>query len=269
MAASAALPLSLTYSGEFGRFHTAMEWNVYVNSLFVFVVALAGGLWALIGRLSTESLHLALSLSAGFFLGAVFLELLPLSFSQSLIDARTIGALTLLGFALMYIVEKGISSRADAGIDKDSHRIVALTAGLGLSLHSVVEGAALSLGGVSRAASAFILPILLHKAIASLALGSLFLLAGCTRRRIALYITLFALMTPLGALLTTTLVPLGELSSRGHFFGSVTAFTAGVFLYVATADILPEVMHSRASIGWKLALLSGGMLIMWGVGAPG
>ncbi|HSG99398.1 MAG TPA: hypothetical protein VLB27_05075, partial [candidate division Zixibacteria bacterium] len=48
-----------------------------------------------------------------------------------------------------------------------------------------------------------------------------------------------------------------------HWLQAASALTGGVFLYVATADILPEVMHSKAAIGWKLALLTLGVGVMW------
>lgn len=253
-----------------------MEPDVYFNSLIIFLIALVGGLWGLARKISPESLHLALSLAAGFFLGAVFLELLPVSFSQNSSDPRTIGGLTLAGFTLIYVIEKGIIPRLLSGEKSDGHDVVALTALFGLCVHSISEGAALalgpeSIGGAGRACSAgsFLLPIALHKGIASLALGSLFVLAGSSPRKIALYLLLFALMTPIGAILTSVLAPAGGLGADSELYSWITALTAGIFLYVATADILPEVMHSRASMGWKLLLLSAGMLIMWGAGVLG
>lgn len=241
-----------------------MEPNILVNSLIIFLIALVGGLWGLARKISTESLHLALSLAAGFFLGSVFLELLPISFSQTSSDPRTIGGLALAGYALIYVLEKGIIPHALSGKQSDGHDIVALTALIGLCVHSITEGSALALASGAESSGGFLLPIALHKGIASLALGSLFALAGRSPKQIALYLLLFALMTPLGAALTVVLAPAGELGAGSQLYSWISALTSGVFLYVATADILPEVMHSRAAMGWKLLLLSAGMVIMWG-----
>ena len=48
-----------------------------LDLLFVFVTALAGGFLPLLVRWDGRRLHLALALSTGIFLGAVFLHLLP------------------------------------------------------------------------------------------------------------------------------------------------------------------------------------------------
>lgn len=247
-----------------------MDSQIYLNSAVVFIAALAGGLWGGANRVSAERTHLVLALAAGLFLGVAFLDLLPTAFAPISEGgaAASAGGLALLGFLLIYVVEKGVAPLLTGPRTKNSHATVAITVLLGLSVHSLVEGGALTLPTVDHGESSFnygmLLSITLHKGAAGVALGSLFALANFSLREIIAYVTLFALVTPLGVLVTS--LGAGVWISASDM-AALSAISAGVFVYVAAADMLPEVMHSNASLGWKLALLLLGVAIMWGAHA--
>jgi zinc transporter ZupT len=40
------------------------------------------------------------------------------------------------------------------------------------------------------------------------------------------------------------------------------AIATGTFLYVALMDILPEVLHKRQDLGWKVLLMLAGLALM-------
>ncbi len=238
-----------------------------ISSIAVFALALAGGLWGSVRRIGEERLHIALAFAAGFFLGATFLDLLPTAFMSEVgMEPTTIGALALLGFLVIYIVERGLAPGGRAESHANEHVVVALTALFGLSAHSIAEGGALlvaSYGGATG--ESVLLSIGLHKGIAGLALGSLFGLAHFSKKKTIVLLVVFALMTPLGALLSDLIVSGGSLVEQNTYFTVITAFSSGVFLYVATVDILPEVLHSRAALAWKLLLVALGAAVMWGI----
>ncbi len=247
--------------------------NLLVSSIAVFLLALAGGVWGSVRKISEESLHLALAFAAGFFLGAAFLDLLPAAFANlGGMDPTTVGGLALLGFLVIYIVERGLAPSPIGG-DKnsrrgerhtDAHAVVALTALLGLSAHSIAEGGALLVAATGGGAGeTVILSIGLHKGIAGLALGSLFGLARFTKLKTMAFLVLFALMTPLGTLISAIALSGESVATSNTLFTAITALSSGVFLYVATVDILPEVLHSRASLAWKLLLVVLGAFVMW------
>ncbi|MCH9032464.1 MAG: ZIP family metal transporter, partial [candidate division Zixibacteria bacterium] len=220
----------------------------------IFVVALAGGLWGALKSITRDTLHLFLSLAAGVFLGTVFLELLPEAFEIGG-DGRITGAYALAGFLLTYLIERGlipfISVRV-SGKERTGHFTVAITALTGLCAHSLVEGAALAPAVRDGIDTGLYLAIIAHKLVASLALGSLFALSEIKTKRALTFLVFFALMTPLGAVAISPAIPPG---APPGILGYIVALTAGVFLYVATADILPEVMHSNISGLWKALLL--------------
>lgn len=242
-----------------------MDSDLVVNSIVIFAAALIGGVWGGARKVSRDTLHLILSLAAGFFLGAVFLDLLPAAFHEAELSGSTqVGVWALVGFLLIYLVEKVVAPRAIGKVG-DEHSIVALTALFGLSAHSLAEGGALVAAGMTEHASAVYLSIILHKTVAALALGSLFSLSGFSVKRSVLYVLFFALMTPLGAYATAGGLP-GLAAAEGAVSNpALIAFSSGVFLYVATLDILPEVMHARASNSLKILLVCAGAAIMWAV----
>ncbi len=239
------------------------------SAIAVFLLALAGGIWGSVRKISEESLHLALAFAAGFFLGAAFLDLLPSAFaSRGGMEPTTVGGLALLGFLVIYVVERGLAPsrtiESHSGKHIDAHAVVALTALLGLSAHSIAEGGVLLVASEGSAvAQSVLLSIGLHKGIAGLALGSLFGLAHFSKQKTITFLIIFALMTPLGALLSSLALTGESAAVTSTFFTAITAISSGVFLYVATVDILPEVLHSRASLAWKLFLVVFGAFVMW------
>ncbi len=234
-----------------------------LSSIAVFLLALAGGMWGSVRKISEESLHLALAFAAGFFLGAAFLELLPSAFTSSGgLEPVTVGGVALLGFLVIYVVERGLAPDSANQSHSQAHATVAMTALLGLCIHSIAEGGALLVASDVVGGESIVLSIALHKGIAGLALGSLFGLAHFSKSKTVALLVVFALMTPLGAGLSA-LALTGDTMAESVFFTVITALSSGVFLYVATVDILPEVLHSRASLAWKLLLVVIGALVMW------
>jgi len=69
-------------------------------------------------------------------------------------------------------------------------------------------------------------------------------------------------MTPLGALVLAHTVTSGS----NEVLMVLTAVVTGTFLYVATADLLPEVFHSRQNRWLHLLLLILGLIIMGTIG---
>lgn len=134
----------------------------------------------------------------------------------------------------------------------DRHRMVGLAAFIGLSLHAVADGLGLSAGvQAPELRGALTTAIVSHKLLGGFSLAIALLLTGMSARRVVQLVALFALVTPLAALGTATLLP--DLGAEAHHV--MTAFAAGTFLYVALCDLLPEVFHERRDGFAKAALL--------------
>jgi zinc and cadmium transporter len=144
---------------------------------------------------------------------------------------------------------------------------------VGMALHSLVGGVALAAamvadshehGGLVGLGTALV--IILHKPFDAMAVSTLMAASGCSRFSRHLLNALFALATPLGAVLFY--VGVGHFASANPvFLGSALAFCAGTFLCISCGDLLPELQfHSHDRIRLSLALLAGiGIAVLIGL----
>ena len=136
---------------------------------------------------------------------------------------------------------------------------------MGLALHSLLDGVALAVSvlaetdeGATESAAGLVvfLVIVLHKPFDSLTLGTLMAIAGrpaITRHTIN---TFYALAAPIGALACAV----GAQYATGGqvILGPALAFAAGMFICIATSDLLPELQfHSHDRVKLSAALLFG------------
>lgn len=256
------------------------------------LVALLCGLLPPLRRMGDRSLHVALAAATGIFLGAVFLDLLPAlthdhdhdhdhgaeihavpahahsedeahsheaapsHAGHAHVDGATMirWLAVLAGLLTVYLVES-LALRSLDSDDHHRHRAVAWGALLGLSIHALVRGVELAVPD-NTSVSSFSLVPLAHRGAEAFALAAILALAHVRRARATLALVVFALLTPLG---WTTGTLLG-LSHAPHALGIVQGFAAGIFLFVALCELLPEVFHHREDGLAKIALLGGGII---------
>ena len=230
--------------------------DLVLYSAVIFFATLLGGLVTLLWHWSEERLHLFLSFGAGIFLGAVFYHLLPEVMREG--DPQTAGLFVLIGYLLIFLVER-ILLHGGGGEHGHNHLVVSVTALIGLSVHELVEGIGLAMIAPDKElARVLFYSIVAHKVPAALSLVSLMVLANQSRRRIWFNLILFAAIGPFGTLVLGPILDGGLGGPLWHFTGIVT----GSFLYVATADLLPEVFHSRERRWVNLVLMIAGIILM-------
>jgi len=248
---------------SFGRnrfIDALMNSDLLLYCALIFAAALLGGIITLVRQWSEYWLHLFLSFGAGIFLSTVFTHLLPQAMEQG--EPESVGMFILIGFLLIFFVERFLFYRQSENGDH-VHPVVSITAMIGLSVHSVIAGMGLALFmPIPEVAAALLISILAHKTPAAFSLASLMILAKHSRRRIVISILVFASMTPLGALVLAPALDAGN----ERLLMILTSIVTGTFLYVATADLLPEVFHSRQNRWLNLLLLLLGILVMGTIG---
>ena len=140
----------------------------------------------------------------------------------------------------------------------------------GLGLHSALEGiaiaAAIELGAReghgALAGFATVLVVLLHKPFDAMTLSTMLAAAGASAARRHVMNVVFAAIVPLGAVAFA----LGVRGDTSGILGLALAFSAGTFLCIAAADLLPELQfHSHDRLGLTAALVAG-LGIAWGIG---
>ncbi len=143
---------------------------------------------------------------------------------------------------------------------------------LGLSIHTLLDGLAL---GASMQAEAFHHPggwlglgvlagIVLHKPLDSLSFTTLMVQAGQSKTRRVVFNVIYSLLCPIGAALF--LLGVGSLGGQTSLIvGASLAFSAGIFLCIALADLLPEMefhSHNRWLLSFFLII---GIALAWAI----
>ena len=140
---------------------------------------------------------------------------------------------------------------------------------LGLTLHSLLDGLALAAAveagsheHVKLAGLGVALVVILHKPFDAMAVSTLMTIGGSSRYSRHLLNGIFALVSPVGALMFY--LGAGHLAdSNAAFLGCSLAFCAGTFLCIASSDLLPELQfHSHDRFKLSVALLAGLTLAM-------
>jgi len=249
-----------------------LDFTPLQTAVLLFAVSLVGALLPLLRRWSDRGLHVFVSISAGVFLGTVFLHLLPHlagidgedGHAALVGGAGGVGAgpglgpwiAALVGLLLLFAIEKVWLRSVTGDGPSDPHHALWAATWLGLGMHSVSEGIALSaMLAEPSVRTQILVSILVHKATEAFSLATVMRLARLGTPRTGTFLVLFALLGPLGILIGS------ELASAGGVLGGVlTGFACGTFLYVALCDLLPEVFHGVERAWIKLGSVGVGVL---------
>jgi zinc transporter ZupT len=208
---------------------------LYIAMLFAPV--LLAGILLFYVKFSESSLKLLLAFSAAYLIGLCFLHLVPEIFSVP--TSPRPGLWIIAGFFIQVLLEF-LSSGIEHGHAHIHAHDKKFPLGLliGLYLHSFIEGlplAGIFSGSQSREELSFLTGVTLHNIPVSLALTGLLLHEHITKNKIVLYLLLFSLMAPLGALFGNFVIAnyTGSLNLSVIFTGIVV----GIFLHIGTTII--------------------------------
>ena len=239
-------------------------------------------------RLTHTRMQVVLSFVGGLMLGVGLLHLLPHGIAKAGSVDLVIGW-AMFGLLLMFFLirtfhfhqhdapEAADPQAADEHAHTHhhpSHRFSWTGVAIGLALHTLIDGIALGAAVVAEAAHAeagglyglgVFLAIVLHKPLDALSITSLMVAGGWSPRARQMVNVAFALMCPAGVLLIIT--GLSQITANPDVYvGCALGFSAGVFLCISLADLLPEVQfhtHDRLKLSFALIL---GVVLAWGLG---
>lgn len=226
-------------------------------ALIAAAATLAGGLIVTApGPLSRRKhIHL-IAFGAGFMLSVSFVSMVPESFA--LIGSAPVWILA--GYAAAHLFEHAFTSHFHFGEETHHEHLidpaVSISALVGLSLHALFDGVAISTGFlVSPALGLMIgLAVILHKIPEGITIASVMVVAGHSRKVALTSTALLALATVLGAFV---MLPLAGIK------GPALALSAGIAIYVAATDLLPELNQQRER-SYSLSALVG-MFLYFGI----
>lgn len=237
--------------------------------------------------------------AAGVILGAAFLHLLPEAMERA---GNSATGWMLFAFFVLYVLETHVvrhehhhhdhehgdaraSAARHAAVPGEAHAAhlhaseaqratgrgtlpgaqpLAFIAAAAFALHSSFDGLALGIGFAPSVSMGILatLGVLAHKIPEGIALAALLLRGGVQPRRTILTAAGIALLTPVCAVAAAAL--LDDRLASGVAMGRLLALVAGSFVYIAAADLLPEVAH-HPRFTRTLLLLSGvGLVVIAG-----
>ena len=211
---------------------------------FAVLAALGNLIGALVvvrhARREMSVIELFVAFGAGFMASAVILGMLPEAFAQA--DAPLY---VLAGFLAVHLAQHVLTPHFHFG--EETHRVSAsagISALLGLSLHTFFDGVAIASGFLvsSELGVLVFLAVFLHKLPEGVTMASVMLAGGQGSRRALAAAAGLGAATVLGVLLTDVAAPL---AAHG------LALSAGVTLYVAASNLVPEFQAKR---GWATAV---------------
>lgn len=267
---------------------TSVNWLLIAYCGLVVAASLAGGLLPAFVRLTHTRLQTAISFVAGLMLGMALLHLIPHAVFQ-IHDVDRVMGWTLAGFLVMFFLQRFFHFHHHDSSEEDpedccpghpgphthdhSRTLAAKSArqlswtgtALGLTLHSLLDGLALAAAVLAEAhghAAGLVglgtaLVVILHKPFDAMAVTTLMASGGSSAFSRQMINGLFALATPVGAVLFC--IGVNQITdSHPQFLGGALAFCAGNFLCIACSDLLPELQfHSHDRIKLSIALLAG------------
>jgi zinc and cadmium transporter len=245
---------------------TRVPMTTWVSTLIaiagVSLVSLSGAAMLVVGQdFLRRALFLIISFSVGALLGDAILHVLP-ELAEG--GGLTVGIsfVILGGVGGFFVLEKILHWHHAHIASEDVLHPVAVTNLLGDAIHNFVDGAIIA-GAFLASVPVGItttLAVALHEIPQEIGDLAILIHAGMRPRRALAWNVLSALAAILGGILTLALSAAVEGVAR-----PLLAITAGGFIYIASADLIPE-LHRETRLSHSVAQLTG---ILAGVGMMG
>ncbi|MFH1505745.1 MAG: ZIP family metal transporter [archaeon] len=200
------------------------------------------------------------SFSAGALLGGAFIHLLP-EIAEEAGFGWTAGLYVLVGILVFFIIEKFVHWRHCHIPTCKTHPHHLATMNLvGDALHNFIDGLVIAGAYVVNVTLGITttVAVLLHEIPQEIGDFGVLLYAGYSRKKALLYNFMIALTAVMGAIIGLVLA--SQFANITHF---LIPFTAGGFIYIATADFIPELKKEVAP--WKSALQLLGLVLGIGI----
>lgn len=222
-------------------------------ALFISIVSFSGAL-ALFNKKFDRgnSLSYFISFAAGVMLSAALLDILPEAI-ESANEPHDIFIFVLCGIVMSFLIERFALYHHHH--HQDTHHInsSAYLILIGDAFHNFVDGLAIAATYIANPAIgiATTIAIAAHEIPQELADFSILVHSGLKRKQALLYNFISALTSVVGVLVGYYLLKFAT-----GLTGPLLGLTGGIFLYIALADLIPELHNdNRAQKNWKYALI--------------
>lgn len=190
--------------------------------------------------------HYLVSFAAGALLGAAFFDVLTEGIAAHPQEVTKLFGWVMGGFLFFFLIEKALLWHHHAHNEED-HRDASVLIPLNIigdAIHNFVDGTIIAATfllnptvGLTTALAVFF-----HEIPREIGDFSIMIYGGMRKSRVAWWNIIGALVSPLGALLTIWL------SGRVHGLEiPLLGIAAGNFIYIAAADLIPEIHRERGT----------------------
>ncbi len=231
--------------------------------LLVSFISLIGILSLTIKKETLEKIIFSfVSLAAGTLLGDAFIHLIPESF-EHFGSASSIAFPILLGIIVFFILEKYIRWHHCHDVDCNMHtKHLASMNLLGDAVHNFIDGMLIAASYLIdiKLGIATTIAVIFHEIPQEIGDFAVLLYSGYSTKKAILYNFLVATIAVIGAISVLTL---GQQYQDAAKY--LVPFAAGGFLYIAAADLIPELHKERKILKSliQLILLITGISIMY------
>jgi zinc and cadmium transporter len=226
--------------------------------LFITIILSGSSIFA-VKTVRRDILKMLLSFSGAYLFGLAVMHLIPEVYKGG---DHTIGIYIFAGFFIQIVLEffsEGIE-HGHIHIHKNQNASFPYGVMIGLCLHSFLEGMPLVQKFTEPSVrNSLLFGIVLHHIPVAIALMTMFLQSGLTKSSSFLYLVIFALMAPLGALTGNML---NENIFNALFFDRIMAVVIGIFLHISTTILFESYEEHRFNYIKLVIILLGAGLAM-------
>jgi len=234
--------------------------NIILLTLVGDVVGFFGGLVLIWNEKLTKKYSLYLiSFAAGVILAIAFLDILPEAYKAG---GESAFFLTLVGMVSFYLIENFLLHLHHH--EGDEHPLDTTVPLILVSdaIHNFIDGVAIAIAYMASPKLGVVVALatLFHEIPKETGDLAVLLASGMKKSKAIFYNLLTALVSLMGAVFAFYLVNVTE-----NLIGPMLGIAAGMFLYVASSDILPQLIHGqKRELRWKISgfFLSGIALIV-------
>jgi len=219
------------------------------------VADIFGGLLLVRANWEKRYLRYSVAMGAGFMLAVAFLEMLPESLHFS---PKWAPVLVLAGYCSIHLLEHTIVPHFHFGEETHHDEFISARTSYsvlgGLAVHALFDGVAIASGFVLSNLLGWLIfiAIFLHKIPEGFTIASVMMASGRSRRAAVIAASVLATATILGAL-AISLLP--------SWVAAGLPLSAGVAIYVAATDLVPEV-NREPGIRMALVFFAGVLLFL-------
>jgi zinc transporter ZupT len=219
------------------------------------VADIFGGLLLVRANWEKRYLRYSVAMGAGFMLAVAFLEMLPESLRFS---PKWAPVLVLAGYCAIHLLEHTIVPHFHFGEETHHDEFISARTSYsvltGLAVHALFDGVAIASGFVLSNLLGWLIfiAIFLHKVPEGFTVASVMMASGRSRRAAVIAASVLATATLLGVLVISV-VP--------SWVKAGLPLSAGVAIYVAATDLVPEV-NREPGIRMALVFFAGVLLFL-------